>query len=677
MKAIQILFGTLTLILVSVYVVLFTSVNKTLIVPIIEDKISEASKIKNVEISTFDLSLSSLKLQLLLENQTINVDSTFDLMAKNVDLSYDVNINDLSAFDYVSGQKLKGTFKTAGTLKGTFDNLKLSGIANVAKGDINYNLNIDNKNINNIKATINSIDLATLMYMVNQPKFIDGKFNSNIDISSLDLDKIDFDANVQNGIFNVAIFKNELNLTIPKSDFKLNTNVNLVNKSGKFIFNFDSSLIQLLTNGSIDLNSLNINSKYKVSIDKLAMLEPIINTKLNGSFSTNGTIKGDKNSMKIAGYSDIVNSKTSYNVTLKDLALDKIDANIKNAKLDKILHLVNQPIYAKANLNLDVEINSLDKLNGKITTSLNKGLLNNKVIKRDFNISLPKNATFNLKTLTSLDKNIIDTKATIKTFTANIETKNSIFDTKTATFTTDYLITVPKLSKLYFITNQKMQGDIKINGDVKFKDDLTASFNSNKFNGKINGTLVKDILNLSIKDVNSLKLLNMMYYPEIYDSKIDLNLDYNLTSKKGTSNLVMNDGKFLTNQLSQTIKKFIKKDLTTEIYKVATINTKIDDQKLNSTLLMTSTNSKISSQKLFIDLEKSTIDSKIDMEYFKYKIGLTLTDDLTSPKVKIDANQLLKSKAKTKVSEAIEEKLGDKLDDDTKKALGGFLNKFF
>jgi len=677
MRAIQILFGTLTLIILSVYIVLFTSVNKTLIVPIIEDNIKDASKIKNVEITTFDLTLSSLKLQLLLENQTINVDSTFDLMAKNVDLSYDVNINDLSAFDYVSGQKLKGTFKTAGTLKGTFDNLKLSGIASVAKGDINYNLNIDNKNINNIKATINSIDLSTLMYMVNQPKFIDGKFNSNIDISSLELDKIYFDANVKNGIFNVAIFKKELNLTIPKSDFKLNTNVNLVNKSGKFIFNFDSSLIQLLTNGSIDLNSLNINSKYKVSIDKLAMLEPIINTKLNGSFSTNGTIKGDKNSMKIAGFSDIVNSKTSYNVTLKDLALDKIDANIKNAKLDKILHLVNQPIYAKADLNLDVEINSLDKLNGKITTTLTKGLLNNKIIKRDFNISLPKNATFNLKTLTSLDKNIIDTKSTLNTFAANIETKKSIFDTKTSTFTTDYIASVPKLSKLYFITNQKMRGDIKIDGDVKFKDDLTASFNSNKFNGKINGTLVKDILNLSIKDVNSLKLLNMMYYPEIYNSKINLDLDYNLTSKKGISNLVMNDGKFLTNQLSQTIKKFIKKDLTKEIYKVAKINTKIDDKKLNSTLLMTSTNSKISSQKMFIDLEKSTINSKIDMEYFKYKIGLTLTDDLTSPKVKIDANKLLKSKAKTKVSEAIEKKLGDKLDDDTKKAIGGFLDKLF
>ena len=222
-----------------------------------------------------------------------------------------------------------------------------------------------------------------------------------------------------------------------------------------------------------------------------------------------------------------------------------------------------------------------------------------------------------------------------------------------------------------------MQGDIKINGDVKFKDYLTASFNSNKFGGQIDGTLVKDLLEVSIKDINSLKLLNMMFYPEIYDSKINLNLNYDIKSKKGNSNLVMNNGKFLVNQVSETIKKFIKKDLTTEIYEVAKIKTKIDNQKLDSTLLMTSHNSKISSDKFFVNLETSEIDSKINLEYYKYKIGLILTEDLTSPKVDIDANELLKSKAKTKVSEAIEKKLGDKLDGDVKKALGSILNKFF
>ena len=559
MKAIKILLGILVLAVISVYVILFTPLNKTVIVPIIEGKISEISKIKSVNISTFNLSLSSLKVQLLLENQIVNVDSTFNLMARDIDLAYDVMINDLSVFNYISGQNLKGTFKTNGTLKGNLDSLKLSGLANIANGNINYKLNIDNNNINNIKTTIDSIDIATLMYMVNQPKFIDGKFNSSIDISSLNLDKINFNANVKHGLFNVAIFKKELNLNIPKSNFKLNTSTSLVEKSGKFKFAFDSSLIKLITKGSIDLNSLNVDSKYNIIINKLAMLEPIINTKLNGSFTTNGTIKGDKKSMKISGFSDVINSKTRYNISLKDLAVDKVDANINSAKLDKILHLINQPIYAKANLDININLNSLDKLNGNITTSLSKGVLNNKVIKKDFNITLPRDATFNLKTATSLDKNIINTKSILNTFAANIQTKQTLFDTKTSLLTTDYIIDIPKLSKLYFLTKQKMRGDMKINGDVKFKDNLTASFNSNKFGGNLNGTLVKDIVKVNIKDINSLRLLNMMFYPEIFDSKINLNLDYDLKSKKGNSILVMNNGKFLTNQLTQTIKNFVKK----------------------------------------------------------------------------------------------------------------------
>ncbi|RLA73146.1 MAG: hypothetical protein DRG78_22910, partial [Epsilonproteobacteria bacterium] len=580
-------------------------------------------------------------------------------------------------FDYVSGQKLKGTFKTVGTLKGAFDNLRLEGIANVANGDINYNLNIDNNDINNIKATINSIDLATLMYMVNQPKFIDGKFSSNIDISSLSLDKIIVDANVKNGMFNAQIFKKELDLNIPKSNFKLNTNINLINKSGKFIFNFDSSLIKLLTNGSIDINSLNIDSTYNIIINKLAMLEPIINTKLNGSFSTKGTVKGDNKSMKIVGNSDVASSKTLYKISLKDLVVDTIDANIKNAKLDKILHLVNQPLYAKADLNIDLIINSLDKLDGKITTKLNNGLLNNKVIKKDFDINLPKNATFNLKTVTSLDENIITTKSEVKTFAVNIDTEKTIFDTKASILKTDYLINIPKLSKLYFITNQKMRGDVNINGDIKVNDKLYVDFNLDKFNGNLKGTLIDDDLKVTIKGIESLKLLNMLYYPELFKSTIDSNLVYNLKTKQGISDLVMNNGKFLVNQLTQTIKKYIKKDLTQEVYKVAKINTKINNQILNSNLYMESKNSKITSDKTLVDLEQNTIDSNINMKYYKYDLGIKLSDSLESPKVKIDASKLIKSKVTKKIKEALEKKIGDKLSDDLKKNIGGFLNKLF
>ena len=681
MKFVKIIVGILGLVLVSLYVVLFTPLNKTIVVPIIEDEISKASKINNVKIPDFDLSLSSLKMKLLLENQAIDVDTVFGLFDKTIDLKYVVDIKDLSKFDHLSGQKLKGTFQTNGNLKGTIEHLKLTGDAKVANGDINYNLNIDKNNINNIKAKIESIDLSVLLNMISQPKFVNGKFNAVADISSIELDKINLDANIKEGVFNVPVFQDELNLTIPKSNFKLDTNVKLKNKSGDFVFNFNSQLIELLTSGAIDLNSLNINSKYKIIINKLAMLEPVIKTKLNGSFSTKGAVKGDKKSMNIVGNSNIANSITTYNVLLKDLAVDKVKANIKNAKLDKILNIVNQPLYAKADLNLAVDINSLKDLDGNIITTLNNGVLNKKIVKRDFNISLPKKPTFNLKTVTNLDKNIIDTKVSLKTFAANIQTEKTRFDTKTATLNTDYTVSIADLNKLYFITKQKMQGDLKIDGIVKFKDYLDASFNSNKFGGSINGTFIKEKLDLKIKDVDSLKLLDMLYYPKVYASKIDLKLDYDIKTKKGISDIVMNNGKFLPNQLSQTIKKFIKKDLTTEIYKIANVKTKIDDKKLDSTLFMQSANSEIKSQKMFMDLEKSNIDAKFDIKYFEYKSSLALKGKLTSPRVKVDTSKLIsskvKQKAKEKITEVIQKEIGDKLDDNLKKSVGGFLKKLF
>jgi len=503
MKAAKILFGILTLVLISVYVVLFTSVNKTILVPIIKDNIVKASKIDDVKVDKFELNINSLNMVILLNNQKIKVDSTFSLLSQDLDLNYDLFFSDLSIFNKISGQKLQGTFKTSGKIDGKFNNINIDGSAFVADGDIKYNLNISNNDINNIVSTI------------------------------------------------------------------------------------------------------------------------------------------------------------------------------KNVKIEKLLYTISQPEYAKANLDLKIKIKSLNNLDGTIVTTLYNGILNKKLVKNDFNISLPTKPIFNVDATTVLNKNIITTKSSFKTFVANINTSKTIFDTKTSILTTDYSIIVPKLSSLYFLTKQKMRGDIKIDGNIKFKDDLTVSFNSKKFDGKIDGTFIKNKIKLNLKDINSVELLNMMYYPEIYKSKIALDLNYDIKTKKGISSLVMTDGKFLTNKLSKIIKKFIKKDLTKELYKIAKIDTKIDDKKLDSKLLMTSKNSKISSDKFFVDLDKGQINSDINMKYFKYEIALNLNGDLKKPKVKIDTNKLIKSKVKSKIQNVIDKKLGDKLDDKTKKVLGNFLNKLF
>ncbi len=502
MKAIKIIIGLLVIIFVGVYVVLFTPINKSIIVPIIENKALSALKIDEVKVSNFELTTSVLRLTLLLKNEEINLDSSFDLLSSTIDAEYQVKIKDLSIFNTISKQKLKGTFDTKGKIQGTFDNLKLKGDAQIANGNIDYKLE---------------------------------------------------------------------------------------------------------------------------------------------------TKAGDT----------------------KDIIV-----GVKELELSKIFEMIGQPQYAKAKVNIDVNVKSLNNLDGKILTNIDDGFLNAKLVKNDFNITLPSKPIFNLKATTILNQNLIFTKSKLNTFAAVVETTKTVFDTKTAILNTDYIVNISNLNNLYFITNQKMKGDMKIIGDVKVDKFLTATFNSKKFDGTINGILKNNKLNVKIKDINSVQLLDMMNYPKVFDSKVNITLNYDLKSKQGEANILMNDGQFLVSELSKNIKSIVGKDLTAEIYKTTIVKTKINDKILDSTLAMESKNSQINSKKIHIDLNKSYIDSYFDMMFYKFDMKLGVKGQLVDPKIKINAGKVLKSKV-TKEVKKVEKKIKSKVEEKVKDEIGGFLKKLF
>ena len=503
MKFVKIIIGLLVIAVGAIYIILFTPVNKKIVVPIIENNVAKSLNIDAVKVSAFELTMDKLTLSLLLKKEKIRLDATFNIFDKTLSATYDVKINDLGLFNKVSNQKLKGSFFTQGEINGKFDNIVLKGKAQVAKGVVDYSLNAKDKDIKNI----------------------------------------------------------------------------------------------------------------------------------------------------------IV--------------------NIKGLQLSEILDMITQPLYSNGTLNINAKIKSLNNMEGLINTNIADGLLNSKIIKTDFNISLPVHPTYTLKATTILNKNLISTKSNLNTFVAKIETKHTDFNIKTAILKTDYVLSIPKLSDLFFITKQKMKGDIRINGDITYNKSLIATFNSNKFDGNIAGSLNGNQLDVNIKDVNSLQLLDMIYYPKIFKSKLNVQLDYDLIKKVGNSHILMNEGQFLVTKFSQTLKKFTQKDLTAEIYKTTDIKTQINNQKLNNTLFMKSKNSTITSQKIDIDLKNSLIDSNFDMQFYKIDLALDVKGDLISPKVKFDTSKLLKGqvkqKIKAKVKKAIEKQLGDK----AKNNLGGLLKNLF
>ncbi len=461
----------------------------------------------------------------------------------------------------------------------------------------------------------------------------------------------------------------ETNLKIKDAKF---TNFTLTTNSINTTLTLDNQPIHI--EGKFNLIKKFIDLSYDVKIDDLSIFNAVSNQKLQGTFQTDGKVMGILGNIGILGKATFANGKTNYELLLKEHDVTNIKFSLHNIAVEKLLWMVSQPQYTTGLLNITGTIKSLNNLDGDILTKVTNGVLNSEYINKTFKQNLPKKATFDTTITTKLQKEDIVSIINFNSFVATLNTKKTTFNIPSGKLTTDYLLDVPSLNALYFVTNQKLKGGITINGDVTFDKTLLATFNSKKFDGTLQGKLDNNKLNVQLNNIQSTKLLDMLYYPEIFKSNIKLDLDYDIATKKGLSKLSTNNGQFLTNQTTDLLKKFTKYDLTMEIYDVTNLTTKIDNTTLQNDLYMKSKNSEIKSKIFTVDTAKSIINADLTLQYRKYDMGLKLTGEIANPKVKLDIGKAIENKAKEKLKETINEKLKDKLKDEN---IGNILNSFF
>lgn len=438
------------------------------------------------------------------------------------------------------------------------------------------------------------------------------------------------------------------------------TNFTLSMNKIDMVLNLDGELVKI--KGNYDVFSRTLDISYEVIIKNIATFAKASGIPIRGDFKTKGKVSGTFDNIFVKGDAITANGGIDYNLNPKDNDIVDISFDLKNISLQKLLWMLGKPLYTEAKIFSKGKIASLNKLNGEIITIVKDGILNYPVVKKEFDIELPTKPIYDLHVKTNLKNKKATSIIDFNTFVANIDTAKSIFDLKTGVFTTDYTLIVPSLAKLYFISKQKMRGDLRITGDVKFDKKLLATFNLKEFDGVINGKLQGDKLNVDAKGIQMLKLLHTMYYPEIFKSPVNLDLDYNLVSKKGTSKLTSTNGQFLTNQTMDALKKLTRYDMTLEVYNTINLDTSINDTFLANKLIMKSKNSKIKSNKLNLDTKKSLIDADIDLEYRDFKVGIGLAGDIANPNIDLDTSDIIKVNIKKEAKRQIDKHLGDKID---------------
>lgn len=678
MKKIFLILTALVVIVIGgAYGLLFTSGGNSYVASIIEDKVNEGQDDVNLKVDSFKLTTSDILFKATIDdNSTINIEGKLAILSKSIDLKYDVNIKDLSKLKNITKQQLNGSFVTKGTVKGNEELAFVKGDSQVASSDTTYDIKLVNFNPSNILFNMKNAKIEELLYLGNQPLYANGLLNINADIKSADVNNLDGNVltTISNGVLNAKVLNKELKQN-PKTPITFTTNVvsKLASTSIDSKVNFDSNVASLDTkHANVNLANGVISSDYKLFVKNLSLLEQIINQKFNGTFTTSGKVNMSAGEIAVNGITDIFKSDSNYTLKIKDSKPQAVNVNIKNAQIQNLLELVNQPKYANGLLNIDMDIKNADvnNLEGVILTKISKGLVNNKVVNKAFEQKLkaPLNFTGDIKTKLESTEAISNVK--VNTTMANLAMKELVYDIAKLSLNSDYTLDVKDLSKLYDVIAKKMKGALILNGTIKQDaQNLKVDGVSSLLGGTFNFDLNNDDFKAKIKDIEVKQALEMMYYPVVFDSKSDLTMDYNLATKQGQVVGGLINGRFLNNKYSNIINTFAKFDLTKEVYENVSLNSKINKSEINTFIDMQSKYTQIKVPSSTLNTEKNSINALVQTTIKKISFDTTVKGSLTSPKVKVDTKAFLKSKYGAKINEK-KKKLEKKIEEKLQKKLG-------
>lgn len=269
-------------------------------------------------------------------------------------------------------------------------------------------------------------------------------------------------------------------LVAPFVEQKINSKLPLTSKLETFRLDTDSFEITLLLTpgnrlnaaGTYSLFSQTFRIAYRLRLGNLEALEPLTGTPLYGQLHTDGEALGDPKNIHISGKSNIASSETTYDITLADGAPKTATATIRHAATATLLSMIGKAPYAAASLDLDADIQTFDPkaLEGSIAVNLASGHIDTALMRRDFNITLPK-TTFTAGADVTLHGGTIRYKTNLTSNLAKVASSGMIAP-KPLKADVTYDIDFRELGLLAPLTNAPLRGPLRLEGSVKGDETL-------------------------------------------------------------------------------------------------------------------------------------------------------------------------------------------------------------
>jgi hypothetical protein len=614
--------------LITTYTILFTNFGNKIVSNYFEKKVNyEQSELK-FEIKEFKLTTNYISFDAWVnDNSEIKISGEFSFLKKEFDLLYLINIYDLSILKNLISYDIKGSLCTNGTFIGNKQESFIQGVSNIAKSQTKYYFSLKNFYPKNFNIQVKNAKIEELLLLLGKPNYAKGDLNLTADVKDTKKSALEgmVISTITNGKVNNDIVNDELKLGLANIiNFKANSEAFLSANNIQIKSNINSSVGEIIIDKMIvDFLTNKINLDYKIDIKNINIFSGLIGNELVGEFTTNGKVEVLNKNTQIEGVSNIFESDTKYKAKLNNLELYSTSFSIENGRIEKLLKMLSEPIYVTGNVNIkgDIRNTNINKLDGTINSNFSDISIVKEVANAVFNQNIKEEILSNLEINTKLIPNQALSKIILQTNIGNLTTQNSIYDFKLQTFTSDYLLNISSLERIKDFTKIKLFGSIDLSGSVFSEENkFLLKGKANALDGIFNFNLEKDNLNLDLDDISIKELSKMLHYPEIFDSKGNLNITYDFLTKKGDLTGKLINGYFLSNAFTTLLNPLLKTDLTKEFYKSINVNGKIEDGVLTSDLIIENQNTHFEIKNSILDFNNNFIDTKIQNKYFHINI---------------------------------------------------------
>lgn len=670
--------GFIVLLLVGIFVLLFTPFGNNILKPQIQSQIDKYSPIP-ATLEIFKLGFSDFEIELnAFEGKNVNISAigSYSLFSRSIDGALNILIQNPSTIKGLNAVHLNKNFTIENMIRGKFNDFMVYTKSNIADGKIDIETQIQDLTPTKIIANINNTRLESLLNIAGQKAYAKGIFNLNADIVG---DKnLNFMGNafaeIIDGKMNASLIKKDFNVIIPNTtDFVVNLTTSFDGKAAKHSLSFLSQIGNITSSGSTTIADLKTNSNYDINISDLSPFSPLAGMALRGSFRTNGKIQGNREWLNIDGKSDFAGGNTIYSVSLEGYTNPK-DAlvTIRDFKIHDVLHTLYKPIYAKATMDAKIDLKQLSgDISGTYTHSI-RGDAQKAVLKKEFDINPPTDITFNHNASATLTQGNGELNANIIADLAEVSVEKAKFRVKDFSLNAPYKIVISDLRQLAFITSRELKGNIIANGNVKYVDSkVNANLDSNIFGGKITAILDRNIADIKLIDVKAASILDTLNYQQFFDGNMNGKIRYDIFTSKGALEFLASNGHFAKNNLTDLIKTTLNFDATKEVYESIRIEGDIDKKALKANLSANSKNTSITSKGAKLDLDNDSIDANLNIKVNKDELGFKISGKMSSPSISIDMQKAAKTILNRVLGEEKTNTLKDKAQNTVNKALGG------